>query len=410
MRSPARIALTVVVALLGALVATGPIAPAHAVEKELVYGAIKFPQHDSPRVKMLWFDRDWGYLGQQWANGGGYSIRLAPGTYHLQFVDQRQPWITTKYAPTDIKVTVGEHTVHKDVTMQRGAAITGVARAHGRRLRGARVVAANRAEQSFATTADKRGRFAVGGLPAGQYCLFTYDQAKRYVDKCTWVGAVKPGQITNQAVRLRKRAGSLTVFVETSTGRSAPRSTATVVSRATGQWWTAKVRSGKAVFAGLHPGRYRIKYNGAGIWLTQSGAVRGAVVRASRMAFGDFTLTKRGAWVTGTVVDGGATSYVLEGAQVLLYGEDERELARATSNADGIFHLVGQITTQTVTLVVNPDPNGGGYMQGESYCVFQHTVVPDSWDVTTGKETVVGDVALDRAPDSEQPSEVCKQG
>ena len=49
---------------------------------------------------------DWNYIGQKAANGGGYSLSLPPGTYHLQFVDQRPSYDVTRYAPTDVKVTV----------------------------------------------------------------------------------------------------------------------------------------------------------------------------------------------------------------------------------------------------------------------------------------------------------------
>jgi hypothetical protein len=411
MRSPARCVLLLVVALVAALAATGT-APAQAVVKERVYGAIRFPQHDSPNIKLLWFDKGWNYLGQTWANGGGYAIKLAPGTYHLQFVDQRKPWVTTKYAPTDIQVTVGSHSVAKSVTMRPGAAITGVARAGGKPLRNARVVAANQAEQSFPTTADKQGRFAVGGLPAGKYCLFTFDRSKQHVDKCTWVGALQPRQTKNEQVTLRKKAGNLTVFVDTDAPNHppAPPSTVTVTSKATGQWWSAKLRHGKAVFRGLYPGRYSYKYDGGGVWLAATGSVHAGRVRSGAMSFGDVRLTKRGAWVTGTVVDASAPSYTLENARVLLFDESGRQLAAASSDENGVFHLTGQITTQSVTLVVDPDPNTGGYMQSESYCVFQHTVVPGTWSVTTGQETMVGDVALDRAPDSKQPSDLCKSG
>lgn len=411
MRPTVRAVVVLVVALLATIVGVGAGTSARAADDdERVYGAIRFPQGDSPSIKMLWFDEGWSYLGQQWASGGGYSIKLAPGTYHLQFVDQRKPWVTTKYAPTDVRITVGSHRVVKNVTMQPGAAITGVARAGGKPLQGARVVAANKAEQSFTTTADKHGRFAVGGLPQGQYCVFTFDRASKYVDKCTWAGAVEPRQVKNAAVRLTKKAGSLTVFVDAANDRFVPASTVTVTSKATGQWWSAKERSGKVVFHGLYPGRYDVEFDGAGIWLTATGAVHGGRVRSGAMSFGDLRLTRRGAWVTGTVLDGGAPSYVVKGAQVLLFDATGRKLSEATSNDDGIFKLVGQITTQSVTLVVNPGPDSGGYLQGQSYCVFQHTEVPGSWSVTTGEQTVVGDIALGRAPDDEQPSDVCEQG
>ncbi len=334
-RHPVRVALTLVVALLVTLVSTaGTTAQARAV-KQRVYGAINCPKvAKCPNIKMLWFDRNWQYLGTQRANGGGYSLRLPAGSYHLQFVDQRPSWDTSKYAPTDIAVRVRSHTVSKSVAMKPGAAITGVARAGGKPLRGARVVAANKSEQSFTTTANKKGQFAVGGLPAGKYCLFTYDKARKYVDKCTWAGGVNFGQVKDQPVTLAKKAGNLTVFLDVQGGGNAPASTVTVTSRTTGQWWTAKARRGKAVLRGLYPGRYTIKYDGAGVWFTQSGAVHSGKVRPARMAFGDFTLTERGGWITGSLVDASAPTYALQpqgtqpGALVMLFAQDGTE-ARA---------------------------------------------------------------------------------
>lgn len=415
LRRTARVVLTLVVALLATLlatlVATGGTSAQAADGKQLVYGAINCPKvAKCPNMKVLWFDRQWGYLGTGRANGGGYSLRLPKGSYHLQFVDQRPAYDTSKYAPTDIAVKVGNHTVSKGVTMRPGAAITGVARGGGKALRNARVVAANKSEQSFTTTANKKGQFAIGGLPAGKYCLFTYDKARRYVDKCTWVGGVNFGQVKNKPVTLTKRTGNLTVFLKTKDGGRAPASAVTVTSRATGQWWTTKARGGKAVLRGLYAGGYTIKYDGGGVWLGATGSVHGGKVRPNKMAFGDFTVTKRGAWVSGTVVDGSAPSYTLKGARVLLFDQSGHQLASATSDENGLFQLTGQITTQSVTLVVDPDPNLGGYMQSQSYCVFQHTDVPGSWSVTTGQETLVGDIALDRAPDDKQPSDVCKSG
>jgi hypothetical protein len=396
MRSPVRVVLALVVVLVTTLAGLG--SPAHAASgKHYVYGAIKCPKQSTcPKMKVLWFDKGWGYLGTARTNGGGYSIRLAPGTYHLQFVDQRPAYDTSKYAPTDIGVTVGNHNVSKRVTMKPGGAITGVARAGGKALRSARIVAANRSEQSFTTTANKKGQFAVGGLPAGKYCLFTYDKAKKYVGKCTWVGGLDFGQVKNAPVKLTKRAGSLTVLLDTKDGGKAPRSTVTVTSRSTGQWWTTRVRGGQAMLRGLYPGRYTIKYDGAGMWFTQSGTVRGANVRASRPAFGDFTLTKRGGWLTGTVVDSSQTGRTLAGAVVQAWSGDGAKLGEATSNEDGYFRINGQIHTQPgVTIVVQPGPYTD-YLGTEPYrCQYVRTEHP-GYSVTENQENFLDLVAIDR--------------
>ena len=54
---------------------------------------------------MTWFTADWTYLGSRKAHGGGYSLALEPGTYHLQFTDQRPAYDVEKYYPADVTVT-----------------------------------------------------------------------------------------------------------------------------------------------------------------------------------------------------------------------------------------------------------------------------------------------------------------
>lgn len=413
-RMPSRARLRTALLALATLLAALPVSPgpaAQAAERERVYGAINCPRMPKcPSMKVLWFDHDWNYLGTRRANGGGYAIRLAPGTYHLQFIDQRPAWNTSKYAPTDIGVTVRQHTVSQGVTMRHGASITGVARAGGKVLSGARIVAANRLEQSFPTTADKKGRFAVGGLPAGTYCLFTFDRARKHVDRCTWVGGLNFGQSKNQAVNLKKKAGNLTVFVETEEGRPAPNSTVTVTSRETGQWWTSKVRSGKAVFGGLFPGRYTIKYEGAGVWLTATGAVRGGVVRPQRMAFGDFTVPERGGEVTGVLVDADDADSILRpqgaqpGAIVMLFANDGTLLAQTTSDSEGWFRLTGQIRSQHgLTIVVDPSNSSDGWMVGADVCQYKRTEVADQFSAVQGEESFTGPIPVDRVPGQSDP-------
>src|SRR3954470_5219304 len=102
-----RAAVVAVLTLLGSLLLV--VAPAGsagaASDKGLANGNIGC-SGACPQMKMLWFDQNWKYLGAKKVNGGGYSIWLSPGTYHLQFVDQRPAYDISKFAPTDIKVTV----------------------------------------------------------------------------------------------------------------------------------------------------------------------------------------------------------------------------------------------------------------------------------------------------------------
>ena len=57
----------------------------------------------------------------------------------------------------------------------------------GRLPRGARVVAANKEQNSFETTANAQGQYALGGLPPGSYSVFTYDKRKSWVGKSTYL-------------------------------------------------------------------------------------------------------------------------------------------------------------------------------------------------------------------------------
>src|SRR6478735_10373699 len=152
-RRRSAVALAALASLVGVLLTLGSALPTEAVAaKGVAYGTIKFPQKDSPNVKVLWFTKDWSYLGTAKAKGDSYSLNLAPGTYHLQFVDQRDSYVTSKYAPTDIQVTVHSGVgARKNVTMTKGAFITGTVKANGKVAKQAEVKAANQSEQSFST-------------------------------------------------------------------------------------------------------------------------------------------------------------------------------------------------------------------------------------------------------------------
>lgn len=393
------IPVAVVLAVLAGLTL---VPPAQAASSG-AYGVIRFPQHDSPKVEVRWFHADWTYIDAAKTQGGSYSINLDPGTYHLQFVDQRETWDTRKYAPTDITVTVGESRTQKNVTMVKGAVLTGTAKAKGKVAGKATVTAANEQGQSYSTTADGKGRFAIGGLPAGKYSVFTYDKRKTWVDKSTWAGRLKPGQSKNLAINLKKRGGSLRVFLYTRTDGVETAVTGkpvvTAVSKKTGQWWSVKAKGGNAVFQGLYPGKYTLVANGYGIWFGRTGAIKGKAVRSGKTAFGTFVYTQRGGWVTGTVVDSSNTSIALADASVLLYDADGNELDETTSASDGSFILNGQLATQSgMTVVVQPGPYTDYLGTSSQRCEYQATE-HDGVSVTTGEETQLGSVGIDRKTD-----------
>lgn len=416
-RHRSAVALAVLASLVGVLLTLGAAVPAEAAPaKGVAYGTIKFPHKDSPKIKVLWFTKGWSYLGTAKVAGDSYSLNLAPGTYHLQFVDQREAYDTQKYAPTDVQVTVrsGDGT-RKNVTMTKGAFITGTVKTHGKPGKKAVVKAANQSEQSFSTTANKKGQFAIGGLPEGTYSVFSYDHKKDWVDKSTYAGKLKPGKSANLAINLRKKAGGLRVYLFTSANgvrkQVTGHPTVTAVSKKTGQFWSKQVKGGNAVFQGLYPGKYKLVANGFGIWFGKTGSVEGARVKSGKTDFGKFTYTKRGGWVTGDLVDGGNTDYPLEkpfdtapGTKLDLYSAGGTLLATAFADSSGHFTVQGQISTQTdMTLVVTPGYESGGYMRGEGYCQFDQTSVA-SVEVTISQETDIGTVLVPRHPGQQDPA------
>jgi hypothetical protein len=406
-----RAAVVAAVTLIGSLLlAVAPVGSAGAANtKGLANGTIVFPQKDHPKVKMLWFDQSWKYLGSKSANGGGYSVWLPPGTYHLQFVDQRPSYEIKKYAPTDIKVTVRSNDLSRhSVKMRKGGYVTGtVVNGKGKPAKGARVVAANRQENSFETTANSKGQFAVGGLPQGKYSVFAWDKQKAWAAKSQWAGKVLPGKGRDVKVRLNKRAGSMTAYLFTPTDRMKTKTSVTITSKATGQWYTATASGGTAVFRGLYPGKYRLKFDGAGVWLPTTLTIQKAKVRSNKMAFGSVRLTKRGGWITGTVVDNAESAKPARGisnVKVRLQTSTGAELVTTTTDANGKFTLSGPLTTRSgLTVVATPQNGPDTWAQGQGWCLFT-TGKRTPVSVTTGKQNAIGQVALPRSTADSQPA------
>jgi hypothetical protein len=401
-----RAAAVAVVTLLGSLLlAVAPVGSAGAASNtEVVTGVLKFPQKDHPKVQLLWFDKSWNYLGKKAAGGGSYALNLVPGTYHLQFVDQRPSYKIEKYAPTDVQVTVraGDPTI-RNVKMKPGGYVTGTIRTgDGKPAKNARVVAANRAEQSFETTANAKGQFAVGGLPQGKYSMFTWDKKKRWVGKSSYAGLIKPRKGRDVAIRLNKRAGALRVLLYTSNGSLGGKTSVTITSKATGQWWTATAKGGTAIFEGLYPGGYKLKFDGVGVWLPQTGTVVSGKVKSNQTDLGKFKVTKRGASVSGSVVDAKDTTFPLEGAQVLLFNGAGTKLGTTTSDSSGRFSFTGQLTTQSGMTVVAQTGLYSPYLgKGTHYCKYG-TATTAPFAITTSRDSAIGLVALPHLPADEQ--------
>lgn len=405
-RTAAVTALALVLGVLAGLgaVSVVPVASAAAGQGE-VTGEIRpgsFP------ARMRWFDADWRFLGSRKVTNGIYSISLPPGTYYLQFTDERPAYHVDKFAPTDLKVRIrAGDLVQRNVTMQPGAAITGTVRAGGKVAGGARVVAANSNEQTFETKANGKGQFAIGGLPVGSYSVFTYERTRTWVGRSTFIRGLRPGDRAHTAVVLAQRAGRLQVRLRA--GGETMRETAfvTAVSKTTGQFWTVRSRRGKAVFAGLHPGKYRMIAPGVGSWLPQEGGIAGAKVPRNGGAdlVSVFTWTKPAASVQGYVVNAAYPGLDLEGARVRLYAAGGSLLGSARSDSTGQFFIGGQLLSQTgVTVVVDADPsfNSGFLGKPPHTCRFGR-VESTALRLTVGSTTQVGDLLLPYLPPEDQP-------
>lgn len=409
MRSPRslRAVLVLVVALLATLVvAVGPQPAADAATSGKVRGAIYAGKQLAQNIQVGIFDGDWHYLGKKKLSRGVFSLRLRTGTYWLQFTDRRPTYDVNKYAPTNVHVTVSSgRTATKNVHMHRGAAITGLVKAGGRPAGGARIVAANTAEQSFTVNANSKGQFAVGGLPAGSYSVFAYDRSKKWVGKSLWVPKMKLGQQKYVTSTMNVRAGTL--LVDLYNGNGDPlggKAYVTAVSRSSGQFWTAKMSGGSATFAGLYPGRYKLVVPDVGSWFGRTGPVTNGKVRSGRPAFGSFKLTRQGGWIVGTVVDASAPGRVLEGAVVQAWSSTGTKLGEATSDADGLFTISGPIHTQPgVTLVVDHGRYSDYLGEEPLRCQYVRTEHP-GYSVVENQENFVDTVTIERLSPQTKPN------
>ncbi|GAB3770876.1 hypothetical protein FB382_000295 [Nocardioides ginsengisegetis] len=402
--------LLVLVGLLASLVLVG-VSPATAATGQ-VRGVVYGPQKINLHVQMLWFTKDWKFLGKAKVPSTNiYSLTLPAGSYHLQFVDLRPSYDINKYAPSDIFVTVraGSPTQH-DVKMHRGAAITGTAKGGDHRiLPGARLVAANTHQQSYETKANGRGQWAIGGLPDGNYSVFTFDRDRIWVGKSLWVPKIERGQIRNVSVTLKQHGGRLLVDLHQGDGRPMlGKFFVTAVSKASGQFWTEQAKGGEVSFDDLYPGKYKLVAPGHGRYLAQTGTIQGAYVKAGGSDLAStFTWTRLGAKVQGIVVDYEDPSYPLSGAEVMLFNADGDKLGSTTSNANGFFSFGGQLDTQDgLKVVAGPGPYSDYLGEEPHRCKFGHRT-SDAFAVTRGQTSDIGAVELPHLPAAQQTNPSC---
>jgi len=398
------VVLAAVALLMSALVVSA--APAQAAAPSGgVRGAI-VGLGDSP-ADITWSSTDGTRSGTRRVTGGVYSLDLAPGTYNLTVSDRRPTYDVTKRAPSTVQVTVvAGRTVQRNVRLAEGASIGGTVRAGGKVAPKARVVAARKDQTVFTSTADSRGNFALGGLPAGAYSVFTYDARGGWTARSLYLPRLRAGAYKPVDISLGTKAGTLLVDVYAGQSRASGGGYATAVSARTGQFWVTRMSGGSYTFTGLHPGRYRVIVPGSGNYLGTTATLR-KDVRSGRAAFESVQLTQRGASLRGTVVDANRPGATLKDGQVQLMDARGTILASATTDENGAFRLGGQLTTRTdLRLVVGPGPYSPYLGSGTSYCKYDDlTVAPV--DVSTGEERVLEPLLLPHLPDADQDGEQC---
>ncbi|WP_299050603.1 hypothetical protein [uncultured Nocardioides sp.] len=397
------VALAAMALLMSALVVT--VGPAQAAAPTGgVRGAIT-GLGDST-ADLSWTSTDGTRSGTKRATGGVYSLSLAPGTYRLTVTDRRPTYDTSKRAPSTVEVTVeAGRTVQRNVRLVQGASIGGSVRAGGTVAPRARVVAARKDQTVYTSTADSHGNYALGGLPAGAYSVFTYDAQGGWTARSIYLPRLRAGVYKPVDIALGTKAGTLLLDVYAGETRASGTGYATAVSERTGQFWVTRMRGGSYTFSGLFPGRYRVVVPGSGNYLGTTATPR-KVVRAGRATFDSVQLTERGASLRGTLVDANRPEATLEDGQVQLLDERGTVLATATTDEDGTFRLGGQLTTRTdLRLVVGPGPYSPYLGRGTSYCKYDDLTVPVA--VRTGQETSLGRLGLPHLPDADQDGEQC---
>lgn len=258
-------------ALAAALLATPPSNPAHAGDTppvsaggEVVGRVVGPAGAGVARARVALFDAKWNYLRDVRARGTGRFAfsGLEQGRYRLQVTDGRAAWRTDRLALTDAVVRISpDATSIAVVRMRKGGFLTGRVSRGPKRVDAARALvrAADESGRGFEVRADSRGRFALGGLPPGNYRVWAYDRARRWVGPTTAVRGLKRHQGHDLGLTLPRRAGGVNghVFADGQLVNSTIWITAT--HRRTGQWWSVRVRNGDLSLRGLAPGRYDLR-------------------------------------------------------------------------------------------------------------------------------------------------------
>ena len=208
-------------------------------------------------VVLRWYDDHGLLLGSKRIRSTHYSLSLPAGGYRLEVEDERATHDPMRHCDGEATVQIQPgQTTTQDLTLTRGAIVSGVVRRGDRPVRFAHVHLADSRGGRREIRADGNGRFNVTGLRRGRWSLVASDSRQRWHSSPLHVHAT-PGTPGLAEIELDTAAASLllTVFAD---GRSASARAVTAVHRGTGRCYTTTLHDGVAGFPGLIPGYYTV--------------------------------------------------------------------------------------------------------------------------------------------------------
>ena len=214
------------------------------------------------------FDVNWVWIGKTTTSGnGGYGFQVpAGGSYRLKIEDTRENWDVTRMPEAQssaFAVAQGKQTV-KNVAVKPGVTVTGTVKRGKKRAAYAKVRVIHSTEYystaPIEVTANKKGQFAVGGIPAGgTVTVYVANRSQSAISGPIRIRRVKAGASTNLNVKLKIKAVTVRGTLQVNGAAVKETLYVTLVNRATGSWVVVPVRRGKLVARGLEAGKYTLK-------------------------------------------------------------------------------------------------------------------------------------------------------
>lgn len=298
-------------------------------------------------------DKNWTYLRQANVKASGvYEIMTnGPGRYHLQLVDRRPAYDLKSYARIpNVNVNVGSTGVFRNVRVQTGGALGGTVKIKSKsKYKGARyakIRAIGNDGQIYEVQSDKRGQFALGGLPKGTYRVFAYDGSNRRVGKSKLVRNVKLRKFRQVSFKLKTKPSAYRGFITLGNGNSLARGavTVTAVNQRTGEYWVRKINGGGLSLTGLTAGSYKLTIPDTNGHFGRTVSL--PYVGAGKTRAASVNLPIRGGTISGRVVDA-VSRKPIPNISVRLIDSKGKTQQELPAKADGRFTLGGTIRPRT---------------------------------------------------------------